>query len=48
MAGLSAGSLLALEASTIVAVDGVGVLSPTFFYDGWNMPRMVMPSCRRY
>lgn len=39
VAGLSAGALLALEASTTVAVDGVGVLSPTFFYDGWNMPR---------
>lgn len=39
VAGLSAGSLLALEASTRVAVDGVGVLSPTFFYDGWNTPR---------
>jgi carboxylesterase len=39
VAGLSAGSLLALEASTIVTVDGVGVLSPTFFYDGWNTPR---------
>jgi len=39
VAGLSAGALLALEASTIVAVDGVGVLSPTFFYDGWNTPR---------
>ena len=39
VAGLSAGALLALEASTRVAVDGVGVLSPTFFYDGWNMPR---------
>ena len=39
VAGLSAGSLLALEAATIVAVDGVGVLSPTFFYDGWNTPR---------
>ena len=38
VAGLSAGSLLALEASTVVAVDGVGVLSPTFFYDGWNTP----------
>jgi carboxylesterase len=37
--GLSAGALLALEASTRVAVDGVGVLSPTFFYDGWNTPR---------
>ena len=39
VAGLSAGALLALEAATIVAVDGVGVLSPTFFYDGWNTPR---------
>jgi carboxylesterase len=39
VAGLSAGSLLALGASTEVAVDGVGVLSPTFFYDGWNTPR---------
>ena len=39
VAGLSAGSLLALEAATIVTVDGVGVLSPTFFYDGWNTPR---------
>ena len=39
VAGLSAGSLLSLEASTRVAVDGVGVLSPTFFYDGWNTPR---------
>jgi len=39
VAGLSAGALLALEASTRVALDGVGVLSPTFFYDGWNMPR---------
>ena len=39
VAGLSAGSLLALEASTIVTVDGIGVLSPTFFYDGWNTPR---------
>jgi carboxylesterase len=39
VAGLSAGALLALESSTRVAVDGVGVLSPTFFYDGWNTPR---------
>ncbi|MGE0474052.1 MAG: alpha/beta hydrolase [Nitrospirales bacterium] len=36
--GLSAGALLALEASTVVEVDGVGVLSPTFQYDGWNTP----------
>ena len=39
VAGLSAGALLSLEASTMVAVDGVGVMSPTFFYDGWNTPR---------
>ena len=38
VAGLSAGSLLSLEASTMVPVDGVGVMSPTFFYDGWNTP----------
>jgi len=36
--GLSAGALLALDASTSVHVDGVGVLSPTFVYDGWNTP----------
>lgn len=36
--GLSAGALLALDASTVVGVDGVGVLSPTFVYDGWNTP----------
>ncbi len=36
--GLSAGALLALEASTVVRVDGVGALSPTFIYDGWNTP----------
>ena len=38
VAGLSAGALLALDASTVVPVDGVGVLSPTFMYDGWNTP----------
>ncbi|HKN87065.1 MAG TPA: alpha/beta fold hydrolase [Nitrospiraceae bacterium] len=38
VAGLSAGGLLALEASTVVDVDGVGVMSPTFVYDGWNTP----------
>jgi carboxylesterase len=38
VAGLSAGALLALDASTVVPVDGVGVLSPTFVYDGWNTP----------
>src|SRR5262249_21409818 len=36
--GLSAGALLALDASTNVHVDGIGVLSPTFVYDGWNTP----------
>ena len=38
-AGLSAGALLALQASTLVPLEGVGVLSPTLFYDGWNVPR---------
>ena len=38
-AGLSAGALLALQASTRVPLEGVGVLSPTLFYDGWNVPR---------
>lgn len=38
VAGLSAGGLLALEASTVVDVNGVGVMSPTFVYDGWNTP----------
>lgn len=38
VAGLSAGALLALDASTVVAVNGVGVLSPTFIFDGWNTP----------
>ena len=37
-AGLSAGGLLALDAATVVKLDGVGVLSPTFVYDGWNTP----------
>jgi carboxylesterase len=38
-AGLSAGALMALTASTHVRLDGIGVFSPTFFYDGWNVPR---------
>jgi carboxylesterase len=38
VAGLSAGALLALDASTVLRTDGVGVLSPTFVYDGWNTP----------
>lgn len=40
VAGLSAGALLALESSLTVNVDGLGVLSPTFIYDGWNIPRI--------
>jgi carboxylesterase len=41
VAGLSMGALLALElaARRGAAVAGLGLLSPTFFYDGWNMPR---------
>ncbi|MBI3804349.1 MAG: alpha/beta fold hydrolase [Nitrospirae bacterium] len=38
VAGLSAGALLALEASLRVPVEGIGVFSPTLFYDGWNVP----------
>ncbi len=38
-AGLSAGALLALKASSHVRLDGIGAFSPTFFYDGWNVPR---------
>jgi carboxylesterase len=38
VAGLSAGALLALDASTAVSVNGVGALSPTFVFDGWNTP----------
>jgi carboxylesterase len=37
-AGLSGGGLLALEAADVLPIDGIGVLSPTFFYDGWNRP----------
>ncbi|MDE3009932.1 MAG: alpha/beta fold hydrolase [Pseudomonadota bacterium] len=41
VAGLSMGALLALElaARRGAQVAGLGLLSPTFFYDGWNMPR---------
>lgn len=41
VAGLSMGALLALElaARQGAQVAGLGLLSPTFFYDGWNMPR---------
>ena len=42
VAGLSMGALIALllarEKGT--RVDGIGLLSTTFFYDGWNMPRL--------
>jgi len=38
VAGLSAGALLALDASLEIPLAGIGVLSPTFFYDGWNTP----------
>ncbi|HZR47188.1 MAG TPA: alpha/beta fold hydrolase [Candidatus Manganitrophaceae bacterium] len=38
VAGLSAGALMALEGSLHVPVDGIGLLSPTLFYDGWNVP----------
>ncbi len=40
VAGLSAGALLALQSSVTVNVDALGVLSPTFIYDGWNTPRI--------
>ena len=35
------GALLALELAARLGprVAGLGLLSPTFFYDGWNMPR---------
>ncbi|MBI3597761.1 MAG: alpha/beta fold hydrolase [Nitrospirae bacterium] len=36
--GLSSGALFGLEASTTIPMDGIVVLSPTFFYDGWNAP----------
>jgi carboxylesterase len=38
--GLSAGALLALLLSEIFgdAIAGVACLSPTLFYDGWNLP----------
>jgi carboxylesterase len=38
VAGLSVGALIALQASTTVCVEGLGVLSPTIVYDGWNVP----------
>jgi carboxylesterase len=42
VAGLSMGALMALilAAEKGGRVDGIGLLSTTFFYDGWNMPRL--------
>src|SRR5258706_4515609 len=42
VSGLSMGALLALKlaADHPDAVDGVATLSATFFYDGWNVPRL--------
>ncbi len=42
VAGLSMGALLALElaANHPEHVSGVATLSATFFYDGWNVPRL--------
>jgi carboxylesterase len=39
--GLSMGALIALKLAGEKGqrVDGLGLLSTTFFYDGWNMPR---------
>ena len=41
VSGLSMGALLGLElaAQHGERVAGLGLLSPTFFYDGWNMPK---------
>ncbi len=41
VAGLSMGALIALLLAREKGsrVDGIGLLSTTFFYDGWNMPR---------
>ena len=41
VSGLSMGALLALELAAQHGdrVAGLGLLSPTFFYDGWNMPK---------
>lgn len=42
VAGLSMGALMALilAAEKGERVDGIGLLSTTFFYDGWNMPKL--------
>ena len=40
VAGLSMGALLALKLASDrpEQIKGVGVLAPTFYYDGWSMP----------
>jgi carboxylesterase len=42
VSGLSVGALISLMLAKEkgVRVDGLGLLSTTFFYDGWNMPRL--------
>ena len=42
VSGLSMGALIALKLAEEkgMRVDGIGLLSVTFFYDGWNMPRL--------
>ena len=42
VSGLSMGALMALKlaADHPRSVDGVATLSATFFYDGWNVPRL--------
>jgi carboxylesterase len=42
VAGLSIGALLAIKiaAEKGEQVAGLGLMSSTFFYDGWNMPRL--------
>ncbi len=42
VAGLSMGALIALLLASDKGrrVAGIGLLSTTFFYDGWNMPRL--------
>jgi carboxylesterase len=49
-AGLSVGALLALDAASRLPLDGVGVLSPTFVYDGWNTPwsQAILPLAMRF
>ncbi len=42
VAGLSMGALISIKlaAEKGERVDGIGLLSSTFFYDGWNMPKV--------